>query len=428
MLPSVLLLDDEPEVLKALQRVLRRDYHVHAFTDAASALTFFNNSPTQIVISDMKMPQVNGAEFLSQIAKINNRCKRIVLTGYADTELAKQAINEGQISAYLNKPWDNQELKETLANLIIELKQENKKFSVIKKLKFDNKRLSADHISMSATTEFIQDEHNNAVIQQQKLKLINNELLQLSANLVAMQTRDTLGHTFRIAQQSKTLAKRLALSDVECIHIYLSGLFYRVGIHSLAPALVERPWFQMSQQERNAWMKYPQASADIISTTEVLKFSAEIVRHIFEHVDGTGIPEQRLKDDIPMGSRILSIVIYYDLLISGEITGNTTTPAEALILMEKDVGKVFDSKIFNQFRQLLEKPKANETLELAKSVGELTPGMVLAQDVVNYGQHKLLSEATVLTENNILALGQHQEQTEQVIISYVHHEKNSLLK
>ncbi len=425
MLPSILLLDDEPEVLKALQRALRKEYVVHAFTDPEAALAFFKDAPTQLVISDMKMPFINGAEFLSEIVKINSRCKRVVLTGYADTVLAQQAINDGHVSAYLNKPWDNKELKETLASLITELKQENKKYSVIKKLKLDNKRLSADHLSLSLSSEFIQDERDNALLQQKKLKLVNSELLQLSANLVAMQTRDTTGHTFRIAQQSKTLAKRLQLSEAESMQVYLAGLFYRVGIHSLPPALVSRPWFQMSQQERNAWMKYPQASADIISTTEILKSSADIVLHIFEHIDGSGTPDQLEAEDIPCGSRLLSIVIYYDLLITGEITGKNTNPTEALILMSKDVDTIFDKQIFRQFSELLATPKPEEILEIAKATGELTPGMVLSQDVVNYGQHKLLSEGTILTPNNISGLCKHQEQTDQALIIYIMHENIS---
>jgi response regulator RpfG family c-di-GMP phosphodiesterase len=423
MLPSVLLLDDEQEVLNALQRVLRHDYQVHSFTDAQSAIDFFQNTPTQIVITDMKMPNINGAEFLSHIVKINSRSKRVVLTGYADSELAKQAINEGKISAYLNKPWDNAELKETLSSLINELKIENKKLSVIKSLKLDYQRLSADHEITSINTEIVQNEHENAVTQLKKLKFVNHELLQLSASLVAMQTRDTSGHTFRIAQQCRTLAKRMKLSETECLQIYLAGLFYRVGIHSLPPALVERPWFQMSEQERIAWMKYPQASADILSTSEMLKSSAEIVLHLFEHVNGSGIPEQRIGEDIPIGSRLLSMAIYYDLLVSGEITGHCIMPTEALILLKKDVGSIFDSKVFSHFQQLLENPLPNESLEIAKGTRELIPGMLLSHDVVNYGQHKLLGESTILTEKHILGLQKHQQQTKQVIISYIQYGK-----
>jgi response regulator RpfG family c-di-GMP phosphodiesterase len=423
MLPSILLLDDEPEVLKSLKRVLHSDYHVHTFTDAISALAFFTKSPTQLVISDMQMPGMNGAEFLSEIVKINNRCKRIVLTGNADIDLAKHAINDGHISAYINKPWDNQELKETLVHLIDELKDDNKKFAVIKKLQVDNKRLSAAQLSLSSSSGEAQSEHDNTVSQLKKFKLMNSELMQLSANLVALQTRDTSGHIFRIAHQSKVLAKRLKLSDVVCVQIYIACLFYRVGIPSLAPALIERPWFQMSQQERHAWMKYPQASADILSTTEALKSSAVIVRHIFEYTNGKGIPEQYSGEDIPIGSRLLSIVIHYDILISGEITGKRLSPEDAFILMKKDVGTIFDVTVFNLFKQVLENPHPDELLEIPQSLNQLLPGMILAQDVMSYEQHKLLCEGAILTESNINGLVSHQEQTEHTIIAYIHNKK-----
>jgi response regulator RpfG family c-di-GMP phosphodiesterase len=424
MLPSVLLLDDEQEVLNALQRVLRNDYQVHAFTDANTALEFFQNSPTQIVISDMKMPKINGAEFLSRIVDINNRCKRVVLTGYADTELAKQAINEGKISAYLTKPWENVELKATLTTLIDELRTENKKLSIIKHLKLDNKRLSANQTSMVKVANFIQTDHDNIVNQQQKLSTLNNELLQLSANLVAMQTQDTSGHTFRVAQQSKMLASRMGLVEPQRVHVYLAGLFYRIGICSLSSSLVNAPWYKMSAQEKLMWMKFPQTSAEIINSVSSLTPSAKIVRHIYEHFDGTGIPQHLSGDDIPIASRILAIVIQFDLLVSGKISAQCLSPQEAMIIMKKSLGSLFDSKIFTQFVGMLTAPLATENLEIAKSIGELQPGMILAQDIQNHEKHKLLNEKTVLSQGHIDSLATHQEHTKKVIVAYILHKSD----
>jgi response regulator RpfG family c-di-GMP phosphodiesterase len=421
MLPSVLLLDDEQEVLNALQRVLRADYQVHAFTDAQAAISFFQNSPTQIVISDMKMPKINGAEFLSHIVKINSRCKRVVLTGYADTELAKQAINEGKISAYLNKPWSNTELKETLATLINELRVENKKLSVIKSLKLDNQRLSANQDSMIKVSNFIQANNVNILDKHKKLATLNNELLQLSANLVAMQTQDTSGHTYRVAQQSKMLANRMELEEPHRVHIYLAALFYRIGISSLSPSLIALPWYKMSSQEKSTWMKYPQVSADILNTVESLAPCAKIVRHIYEHFDGSGIPQHLSNDDIPITSRILAIVIHFDLLVSGKMTEQCITPQEAIIIMKKSSGSLFDRQIFSQFVAMLTTPLATERLEIAKSIGELQPDMLLAQDILNHDQHKLLNEKTVLSQSHIDNLAKHQEHTKNVIVAYILH-------
>lgn len=421
MLPSVLLLDDEQEVLNALQRVLRKDYQVHAFTDAQSAIAFFQSTPTQIVISDMKMPKLNGAEFLTHIVKINSRSKRVVLTGYADTELAKQAINDGKISAYLNKPWDNKELKATLANLINEIKLENKKLSIVKNLKLDNQRLSANQISMKKVTRFMQSHHESVVNQKQQQSVLNNDLLQLSANLVAMQTQDTSGHTFRVAQQSKMLARRMGLKKPHRVHIYLAALFYRIGINSLPPALITQAWHQMTAQEKLAWMKFPQESADILSTVASLAPCAKIVRHIYEHVDGSGVPMHLSHDDIPVTSRILAIAIHFDLLVSGKITAQCITPQEAIIVMKKSLDSLFDRKIFSQFIAMLSTPQATESFEIAKSTGELVPGMVLAQDILNHEHHKLLNEKTVLSQGHIDSLVKHQEHSAKVIVAYVLH-------
>jgi len=421
MLPSVLLLDDEQEILNALQRELRNDYQVHAFTDAQTAIDFFQDSPTQIVISDMKMPKINGAEFLSRIVKINSRSKRIVLTGYADTDLAKQAINEGKISAYLNKPWNRTELKEILATLIDELKVENKKLAVIKSLKIDNQRLSTNQDSIKKASRIIQESHEDIVEQQQNLSKFNNELLQLSANLVAMQTQDTSGHTYRIAQHSKILASRMELSEAQRVHVYLAGLFYRIGINSLPPYLITLPWHEMTAQEKLTWMKFPQVSADVISTVKSLAPCAKVVRHIYEHFDGSGIPQHLSNDNIPISSRILAVVIQFDLLVSGKMTKQCITPQEAIIVMKKSLGSLFDSKVFSQFVAMLTTPLATEQLEIAKSVGELQPGMMLAQDILNHEQHKLLNEKTILSQNHIDNLAKHQEHTKNVIIAYILH-------
>lgn len=428
MLPSVLLLDDEQEVLNALQRVLRSDYQVHAFTDAAAAIAFFQETPTQLVITDMKMPNINGADFLAHIVKINSRSKRIVLTGYADTELAKKAINEGKISAYLTKPWDNGELKATLAKLITELRSENKKLAIVKSLKLDNQRLSANQSSMEKVSHFIQAQHNSVVNQSQKLSLLNNELLQLSANLVAMQTHDITGHTFRVAQQSKMLARRMKLKEPHRVHVYLAGLFYRIGISSLPATLTTIPWHKMTIQEQQSWIKYPQVSAEILTSVASLSPCAKIIKHINEHYDGSGVPEHLTADEIPITSRILAIVAHFDLLVSGQFTGLCISPQEALIIMKKSLGNIFDSKIFYLFSDMLNDPNANESLEIAKAINELKPEMVLAQDILNHEQHKLLSEKTVLSQAQIDSLVSHQELSQKRLIAYVLHQGSEINK
>lgn len=419
MLPSILIVDDEVEVLKALQRVLRDDYDVHLYENPTEALAFYKETPTQIVISDMKMPTMSGAEFLKRIYEINPRTKRVVLTGYADTEMAVKAINEGHTSIYLNKPWNNDELKIKLADLISELKDENKKLSAIKKLKADNQRLFLNQKSLDAVTGFIQEEYDNSIEELSHVKTFNNQLLRLSANLVSMYSHDMQGHTHRVAHQAKALGARLGLKELTNIRIYLAALFYRVGMYSLPSKIIDKPWDSLSAQERHLWVKFPQASADIIGETDILKASADIVKHLYENIDGSGSPDHLSQQHIPIGSRVLSIVVFFDLLVSGKVSGLPVCPTEALIVMKPMVGQRFDNKIFGEFVKLIEAPKQEELLEVPKSVDHLCDGMVVAQDILNHNEQKILGAQTVLTQALILRLVQYQEKTQKPLIVYI---------
>lgn len=415
MRPSILIVDDEKEILNSLKRVLRKDYTVHTFTDPSLALSFFVDNPCQIVISDMKMPNIDGAEFLNRIYRINPRCKRVILTGHADAEMAQRAINDAKVSTYLNKPWDNKKLLETLTVLIEDLKNENKKLSVIKKLKVDHEKLTYHNESMSVTANFMEDEHKSLLEQRDNLKTSHNELLHLTANLIAMQTEDSNGHSFRVAKQAKMLALACGLTKKESIQIYFSGLYHRVGITSLDRRLLASPWHQLSQQDKYLWAKFPQASAEILATTTFLSHCGKTLRHLNENIDGTGIPDRLKKDKIPMGSRILAPVIYFDLLISGFFSGDVTSPAKAAEIIKSLTTSIFDEQIVVLFLAQLK----NANTERALSLDGLIEGMVLAQDVLDRQQNKLLLEGTQLTNKQINSIKDYQERSDKVVIVYV---------
>lgn len=128
----ILLVDDEPEVLNALTRILRKDYKISSFTNASEALIAIkSNLNTDIqfdlIISDIRMPHMDGIELLTHISKIAPQMSRVLLSGYADMELCQSAIPENIAQIILSKPWDNFEIK-TIINLLLELahlKQEN---------------------------------------------------------------------------------------------------------------------------------------------------------------------------------------------------------------------------------------------------------------------------------------------------------------
>lgn len=115
-LPIVLLVDDEPNILKTLRRLfMDEDYDIHTAGNGREALDLIEGGlRPAIIISDQRMPEMGGAEFLAKAAHLVPESIRMVLTGYADINAAVAAINQGGIYRYILKPWNDEDLKLTV--------------------------------------------------------------------------------------------------------------------------------------------------------------------------------------------------------------------------------------------------------------------------------------------------------------------------
>lgn len=116
----ILCVDDERNVLRALERIfLDDDYEILTAASGEEGLELLNASPqVQVVISDFRMPGMNGVEFLKEVFKTHPETIRIVLSGYADTAAVVAAINEGKIYKFIPKPWNDDELRVTVAKAL----------------------------------------------------------------------------------------------------------------------------------------------------------------------------------------------------------------------------------------------------------------------------------------------------------------------
>lgn len=149
----LLLVDDEPNVLKALQRVFRQEnYLVATVPNAGEALRLMAQGAFHLVISDYMMPIMNGAEFLKQVKSLYPETIRIMLTGHADTGAVMGAVNEGAVYKFILKPWNDDDLRITVALALEQfdllqknrvLQQENskktKEISALSKLSVSNR-------------------------------------------------------------------------------------------------------------------------------------------------------------------------------------------------------------------------------------------------------------------------------------------------
>jgi diguanylate cyclase (GGDEF)-like protein/PAS domain S-box-containing protein len=113
---TLLLLDDEENILRALTRVLRRDgYQIITASRAQDAFALLAKHDVQVILSDQRMPEMNGTEFFSRVKSLHPETIRIVLSGYTDLKSVTDAINQGAIYKFLTKPWDDEHLRTSIA-------------------------------------------------------------------------------------------------------------------------------------------------------------------------------------------------------------------------------------------------------------------------------------------------------------------------
>ncbi len=113
--PKILLVDDEERILRSLSMLLRTQYQIFATSDGNEALKILRQEKIHVIISDQRMPIMTGTELLRQARDVAPDTIRILLTGYSDADAALDALNDGEIFRYINKPWGPKELRDTIA-------------------------------------------------------------------------------------------------------------------------------------------------------------------------------------------------------------------------------------------------------------------------------------------------------------------------
>jgi DNA-binding NarL/FixJ family response regulator len=116
---SILLVDDEPEILEALRRALRADdYELITTTSPTEAIAILAKRHVDIIVTDLRMPDMSGLELVTHVRRKHPDVVRVLLTGFATLDSALEAINEGAVGRYFTKPWDNDELRADIQEVV----------------------------------------------------------------------------------------------------------------------------------------------------------------------------------------------------------------------------------------------------------------------------------------------------------------------
>ncbi len=193
---KVLLVDDEPNVLSGLKDILRKYFNIYTATGAADGLKILSAAgPFAVVVSDMRMPEIDGAQFLSEVKERYSDSVRILLTGQADTESASRAVNEGGVYRFLTKPCPPEELIDIVSKAAEEYQTRSIESDLLKTTLFKCVEVMSEVLSLVNPVAFSRAGRLSRTISKMSKKLgLNNAWQYEIAALMSQLGCVTLSH------------------------------------------------------------------------------------------------------------------------------------------------------------------------------------------------------------------------------------------
>jgi response regulator RpfG family c-di-GMP phosphodiesterase len=421
---SLLFVDDEPSILSSLRRLFRpHGYRIFTAEGGALGLETLEKEKIDLVISDMRMPVMDGAHFLEQVRLRSPETIRILLTGYADIESTINAINKGQIYRYINKPWDDNEIvlivREALERRRLE--QENGRLSsVVEAQMAELRELNAGleqkvaerTAELNKAVQYVKSAHA-------RLKTGFVATVQAFSGLTEMRGKNLSGHARRVADHARSLARALGLNDAEQQTVLFAALLHDIGKIGLADEILDKPIGALTPEQRGELMRHPERGQQALMQIEQLKDAALLIRHHHEHYDGSGYPDHLAGLAIPLGARILAAANEYDGLISGTLVQQPMKPKDALAYLVENRGKRYDPTVIDHYMALLGEQLKHVIDELPVRPGSLRPGMVLSRDLMHRDGYMLLAKGYVIDASVITQLVKLEAAEHQHLIAYV---------
>jgi len=350
---KVLFVDDEPNILQAYSRTLRRDFEIKTATSGAQGLEIANSEgPFAAVVSDMRMPEMDGVEFLSRMKKLAPLTVRVMLTGNADQQTAIDAVSEGDVYRFLNKPCPPDKMTETLVGAV----------------------------------EYFQ------LINAEKYLLENTVKgsVQALSEILSLAKPDIFGRTTQYKNQMLACAELLGV-EIDW-QLEMTAMMSLAGTVSLPDELVKKALSgdTLSSEETRQFNRHPVLGAELLGKIPRMENIAEGIKYQLKNLDGSGSPSDSVKGQaIPMASRLLHVIMACDVLVNSGLEKNT-----ALSKMARETAK-FDTRIVEALATALHSSEQSHVREV--SVTQTDENMVMATDVLTKDGRLLVCKGQQLT-------------------------------
>jgi len=426
---TLLFVDDELNILNSLKRLFRKEnYQILTASSGQEGLELLKKTDESIslIISDQRMPEMNGAQFLEKAKEIFPDAIRFLLTGYSDIDAIVNAINKGEIHRYLAKPWNDNDLILQVRQAIeqYELVLENRRLLSLSQKQ--NKELNElnRNLEKKVNERTLEIKEKNEELRGVNIKLEKSfgETIRLLSSLIGT-LNPTLGkYMVHVAELAKEVAGEYLLEEKEVNQIEMAGMIHDIGLLGLSEKIWTKNEKYMNETEFKMYSQHPVIASIALESVKSLDQVGEIILYHHEYFDGSGFPNGLKGEKIPLGSRIVGTVSDYCKIVDtwpkevnqivdrakkylGETATNELDIAEPEEMIENIAEKFISLKINEKYDndivvKLMEKVKKEKRISSVTIEG-LKERMVLAMDLRIKDGRLLLVKGAELKENSI---------------------------
>lgn len=392
---TILCVDDEPHILSSLRRLLKPcGYQFLGANSAEEAIARLAEEKVDLIISDMRMPGMQGAEFLGIAREKWPSITRVMLTGYSDVSSTIEAINKGEIYRYIAKPWNDIEVLGVISQAFERHRMEKENLRLQAALLSRNEELKGLNESLEERV-LARTKEVERMAQQIRKSHINS--IKIFSTLLEWREGLLAGHSRRVADMARKLAKAMDCSEQETQDIFIAGLIHDIGLISLPDMVIEKPVSLLQGDDLLRYEKHASFGEQILLSQDDQQGVAAIIRSHHERHDGAGFPDRLRGAQIPLGARIIGITDTFDDLCCGRITSARLSDADARLVISRGRGSQFDPEIVDVFLQMLlaAQPSPEKPPRQLRS-DALRAGMCLARDLLSPEGVILLSAGHVI--------------------------------
>lgn len=358
---KILMIDDEYDVLSAYKRNLRKDFIVSIAGSGNEALQILSDSEEfAAVITDFRMPGMNGIELLEKVQRLYPDTIRIIITGHADLQLAMDAVNKGNIFRFLTKPVPTEDL-----------------ISIIKD-----------------SVEFFR-------LKKSEKELLNNTFKGV-INIFIELMQQVHPYAFNQIKRSRELGKKIAEDMAYKINweFDITFLLSKIGFIAMPADAVEKylEGMPLDKSEEKIINTYPEIGFSLLNKIPRLENIAEAIKYQNINFDGSNaFEDKKCKENLPFLARVIKVVNDYDFYLQ-----QLKDSQEALFKLQEN-NKYYDPKILDALSVIATSTKINHPI-LSIGYRQLKIGMLLIKDVKDEKGNLLLRKGTEITDLLLMRL------------------------